>query len=306
VARLDCHEPRAKQNLSRTRNSHSAFSHTFVSLSAKKTMKQKHRAAENIPGLIYTHLATQRVVGEQFIAEHGLCYIISGNLKVVDAGETRIYNPGDILFYRKNFLSRFTKQPEEKREFRSVTVVFDRDSLTAFAEQYGVAYEEPFPRNSAVLKLDNDILLENYFKTLFPYFDAALPEHLINLKRQEALMILLQVNPALKNILFHFEMPDKIDLEAFMEQHFRFNVELKRFAWLSGRSLATFKRDFEKVFHTTPGRWLQQRRLEEAHYLIREKSRRPSDVYQEVGFESLAHFSYAFKQQYGITPSGIQ
>lgn len=279
-------------------------------------MSRKLPVPRNIPGLIYTHLTTQRVAGEQFIAEHGLCYIVSGNLKVADAGEVRVFSAGDILFYRKNFLSKFTKQPaagkamagkpEEKRECRSVTVVFDRDSLTAFAEQYGMAYEEPFPRDNAVLKLKNDILLENYFKTLVPYFDATLPEHLINLKRQEALMLLLQVNPALRNILFQFDMPDKIDLEAFMEQHFRFNVELKRFAWLSGRSLATFKRDFEKVFHTTPSRWLQQRRLEEAHYLIKEKSRRPSDVYQEVGFESLSHFSSAFKQLYGVTPSGIQ
>jgi len=269
-------------------------------------MSKKLPPAKTIPGLVYTHLATERVVGEQFIAEHGICYIVSGNLKVVDGGETRVFNPGDILFYRKNFLSKFTKQPEEKLEFRSVTVVFDRESLTTFAEQYGMVYEEPFPKDNAVLKLKNDVLLENYFKTLVPYFDAALPEHLINLKRQEALMILLQINPALKNILFQFDMPDKIDLEAFMEQHFRFNVEMKRFAWLSGRSLATFKRDFEKVYHTTPGRWLQQRRLEEANYLIREKSRRPSDVYQEVGFESLSHFSYAFKQQYGVTPSGIQ
>jgi AraC family transcriptional regulator, exoenzyme S synthesis regulatory protein ExsA len=68
---------------------------------------------------------------------------------------------------------------------------------------------------------------------------------------------------------------------------------------------ANFKRDFEKIFHTSPGNWLLQKRLQEAHYLIKEKGNKPSDVYLEVGFEDLSHFSYAFKNAYGIAPSKI-
>ncbi|GAB3503119.1 AraC family transcriptional regulator [Emticicia fontis] len=258
-----------------------------------------------MPGVVYSHHNAQRVIGEQFIAEHGLCYIVSGYLKVADSDGNKTFSAGDIVFYRKNFLSKFIKQPEESQDFKSITVVFDKASLLQFSEQYGISEEAVFEQKGAVFKISHDILLENYFKTLLPYFDASLPESLINLKRQEALMLLLEVNPVLKNILFQFDMPHKIDLEAFMQQSFRFNVDVKRFAYLSGRSLSSFKRDFEKVFHTTPNRWIQQRRLEEAHYLIKEKSRRPSDVYYEVGFESLSHFSYAFKQHYGINPSNI-
>ncbi len=36
-----------------------------------------------------------------------------------------------------------------------------------------------------------------------------------------------------------------------MNEHYRFNVDLPRFAYLTGRSLATFKRDFEKIYHTS-------------------------------------------------------
>ena len=99
--------------------------------------------------------------------------------------------------------------------------------------------------------------------------------------------------------------PGKIDLEAFMNKNFHFNVELDRFAHLTGRSLATFKRDFEKLFHITPNRWLQQRRLQEAHYLIKEKGKAPSAIYLELGFEDLSHFSFAFKKLYGLAPSRI-
>jgi len=51
---------------------------------------------------------------------------------------------------------------------------------------------------------------------------------------------------------------------------------------------------------------LQQRRLREAHYLITEKGKRPSDVYLEVGFEDLSHFSFAFKKNFGVAPSAVK
>ncbi len=188
-------------------------------------MSRKLPVAPSIPGLVYTHLTAQRVIGEQFIAEHGLCYIVSGDLKVIDA--ERQGSSAQAIYCsteRTSCLSSPNNRPPLKlwpasrrrqHEFRSVTVVFDRDSLDAFAEQYGMVYEEPFPKDNAVLKLKNDILLENYFKTLVPYFEATLPDHLVNLKRQEALMLLLQVNPALKNILFQFDMPDKMRPGSF-------------------------------------------------------------------------------------------
>lgn len=259
-----------------------------------------------LSGIVYSMFETQRIVGEQYIDEHGLCYIISGNLKVADASGNKVFGAGDLLFFRKNFLAKFTKQPVDRSSFRSITIVLNRNILQEFSKQYNVVYEEPYVLDDAVLQLDRNRLMEHFYTSLMPYFEAPLPDQLVQLKKQEALMLLLQLNPKLKNVLFDFGQPGKIDLEAFMQQNFRFNVDLKKMAFLTGRSLATFKRDFEKVFHTTPNRWIQRRRLEEAHYLIKEKSRRPSDVYHEVGFETISHFSYSFKQFFGFNPSSIQ
>jgi AraC-like DNA-binding protein len=32
---------------------------------------------------------------------------------------------------------------------------------------------------------------------------------------------------------------------------------------------------------------------------------RPSEVYLEVGFENLSHFSFAFKKTFGLTPTKL-
>jgi AraC-like DNA-binding protein len=116
-------------------------------------------------------------------------------------------------------------------------------------------------------------LLKSFVDSLMPYRDFQPPNNpqLMALKLKEAILVLLQTNPEMKDILFDFSDPGKIDLEGFMNQNFHFNVQLKRFAYLTGRSLATFKRDFEKIFHISPSRWLVQRRLEAAHYLIKEE-----------------------------------
>ena len=73
----------------------------------------------------------------------------------------------------------------------------------------------------------------------------------------------------------------------------------------TGRSLTSFKQDFKKGFGDTPGRWLVRKRLQEAYFLIDKKGRKASDVYIEVGFEDLSHFSFAFKKQFGVAPTQL-
>lgn len=84
-----------------------------------------------------------------------------------------------------------------------------------------------------------------------------------------------------------------------------FNMTLAKFSYLTGRSIATFSRDFKKAFNTTPQKWLTERRLQLAHYQLSEKQRKPIDVYYEAGFENLSHFSYAFKKHFGYAPNAI-
>jgi len=74
-------------------------------------------------------------------------------LKVTDAGKTRVFGAGNLVFYRINFLSKFTKIPNEKEPFRFVTVIFDRDILLKFSQQYNVVYDNSYPVKDPVLQL---------------------------------------------------------------------------------------------------------------------------------------------------------
>jgi AraC-like DNA-binding protein len=269
-------------------------------------MKTEQSPLSTGPKIVYSHYDSRQVASEQCVAVHGLTYLLAGSLRVTEAGTSQTFGAGSLLFSRKNFLAKFTKQPAENSPFQAITVLFDQALLLEFSQQYGAGGQLPFVASPAVSNLAATALLRDFFATLQPYFEGSLPAPLARHKQREALQLLLQAQPALHAVLFDFGQPGKIDLETFMRQNFRFNLEVKQLAYLTGRSLAAFKRDFEKIFHTSPNRWLYQKRLAEAHYLLQEESRRPSEVYHEVGFESLAHFSHAFKQLFGCNPSSIR
>lgn len=255
------------------------------------------------PQILYSCYHTRSREGEQFVAEHVFSYQLAGTMVLDDGDREYVFNEGDFRFCRRNHLLKFNKIPPENGEFRSITVYLDQQSLRDLSLAYGYKGRHTPPGN-AVLQLRPEPLYQSYMSSLLPYLENETNgnEDLLNLKLREAVLILLKTNPELEEILFDFSEPGKIDLEAFMLKNYHFNVELRRFAYLTGRSLATFKRDFEKIFNSSPSRWLQHRRLQEAHYLITKKGKAPSDVYLELGFEDLSHFSYAFKKLFGTTP----
>ncbi len=47
------------------------------------------------------------------------------------------------------------------------------------------------------------------------------------------------------------------------------------------------------------------KRLTDAYYLLKQKGAKVTDVYLDVGFKDLSHFSFAFKKAYGVAPSMV-
>lgn len=254
--------------------------------------------------IILSHYDKRSISGENIINQHAFAFQMSGSLTVRDGSSTVVIEPGDFRLNVRNKLAKFTKQPATNGTYDVVSVIFDEATLRSFAERHQLASTGQVV-TAPVIKLKKDPLYRGFIDALQPYLPHLTPDNtdLVKLKVEEALIILMKVQPELKDVLFDFADPAKIDLKAFMEQHYKYNLSMARFAYLTGRSLSAFKRDFEKAYHITPAKWLQQKRLEEAYYLLKEKHQKTSDVYAEVGFEDLSHFSFVFKKHFGISPS---
>jgi len=229
---------------------------------------------------------------------HMLIWFISGETKIVQADATYFFKKGDIFLIPRNQLATIINYPVNGQPHKTVVMHLTTDRLRDF---YANLTAKPKAAESQkIYAFNNHPLLESCLASLVPYFEMKeLPENIATLKITEAISILRTIDKGIDNVLANFEEPGKIDLADYMEKNFMFNLPLEKFGYLTGRSLTTFKRDFSRVFNTTPQRWLTQKRLELAHYQFVEKKKKPIDVCYEVGFENLSHFSYAFKKHFG-------
>jgi AraC-like DNA-binding protein len=235
---------------------------------------------------------------------HMLIWFISGETKIVQADATYFFKRGDIFLIPRNQLATIINYPTNGLPHKTVVMHLSVNRLRNFYA--GLNVKQRAVDASKIYLFNHHPLLESCLASLVPYFDLKeLPEEIASLKIKEAISILRSIDENIDPILANFDEPGKIDLADYMLKNFMFNLPLEKFGYLTGRSLTTFKRDFSKLFNTTPQRWLTQKRLELAHYQFVEKKKKPVDVCYEVGFENLSHFSYAFKKHFGYTPTEL-
>jgi len=258
--------------------------------------------------IVYSLISEKKREKDKFLTESVLAFQISGQLTLETSGQKISTKRGDMLLMRKHQLVKITKTPLQGEDYKIIFILFSEDILRKYALENQIDIEQKYKGKPNILIAGKEFL-QGFFQSLIPYLEkpqARITNKLGILKVKEAVELLLYSMPGLKAFLFDFSEPHKIDLEKFMLSNFHFNVPVEKFAQLTGRSLAGFKRDFQKTFGTSPRQWLQNKRLTEARYQIEKKSKKPSAIYLDLGFESLSHFSNSFKQKFGVAPTELR
>ena len=87
-----------------------------------------------------------------------------------------------------------------------------------------------------------------------------------------------------------------------MENNFDKPLKMEDYAYLTGRSVTTFRRDFKNHFDITPQKWIKTKRMERAMTILNEQNISVTELAFEVGYENISYFIQAFKSQYGLSP----
>ena len=243
----------------------------------------------------------------KMIHDHMLAYVYSGELVLHEKGQDIYVHKGECVFMRRDNQVSMDKRPLGEEQFQGIFMQFKREFLREF---FKTLPKEDIPidtqRNKpSVIKLPKTPDIDSLFQAMVPYFDASQKpsEALMRLKLQEGVHSLLNIDIKFYSSLFDFTEPWKIDLLEFMEKNFMFDMTLEEFASYTGRSLATFKRDFKKISDLSPQKWLIDKRLQAARDLIKNGHKKVSEVYLDVGFKNLSHFSSAYKKMFGVSPT---
>ncbi|MDN3586029.1 AraC family transcriptional regulator [Pedobacter aquatilis] len=263
---------------------------------------------EILPGVIfYSYLSTQKKQKACFWNHHTLILQVSGKFKLETSAQSISMGAGEMLLIGKNQLGTLTKTPSENGSYETIVISLQEDLMRKIALEEKIKSQDKYIGSPNLLIPSNEFL-QGYFQSIVPYArssGATMTDEMGILKVKEGIKLLLLALPALRYFLFDYAEPHKIDLEKFMLNNFHFNVPVEKFAQLTGRSLAGFKRDFQKAFALPPRQWLLSRRLDAAKSLIENKHLKPSAIYLDLGFESLSHFSHSFKKKFGLMPSQL-
>ena len=241
--------------------------------------------------------------------EYAINYVYSGEM-ILDNGKEQIrVGKGECVFIPRNHHITMYKKTKDGERYCGIFLMFTRRFLREMYSKFG---QGKVPANT--LKLDPDVIklpktveLASLFASMTPYFDPEVKpkDDFMNLKLQEGLLALLHIDNRFAPTLFDFNQPWKIDIMEFLNENYMYEFTMEEMAHYTGRSLATFKRDFKKISDLTPEKWLIRKRLEVAYAKMKEGGKKVVDVYAEVGFKNPSHFSTAFKKQYGIPPTAV-
>lgn len=263
---------------------------------------------EILPGVIfYSHLSAERREKVCFWKDPTLILQVSGQFTIETSEQTLSMMAGEMLLIGKNQVGTLTKTPVSGGHYETIVISLQEKLLRKIVLEEKLEADRKYVGPPNMLIPSNEFL-RGYFQSIVPYArqsGAEMTDEMGILKVKEGVKLLLHAVPELRNFLFDFSEPYKIDLEKFMLSNFHFNIPVEKFAQLTGRSLASFKRDFQKTFGSPPRRWLQDKRLKVARHLIETKHQKPSAIYLDLGFESLAHFSHSFKEKFGKAPSEL-
>lgn len=240
--------------------------------------------------------------------EHTLIYVYSGELEISGGGRKSVLRAGDCAFMRRDNRLWLRKRVVGGRPYRSIVLKFSRSFLRDF---YQTLDKREIPvgahrdKASFVRFPEDRVDVRSLFQSVIPYFDAGVKpsEEILRLKMTEGVYAVLNTDKNLYASLFDFVEPWKIDIVDFMERNYMNDLSLEDIAYYTGRSLATFKRDFKKVSELSPQKWLIRRRLEAAHSLIASGAKRVTEACFDVGFKNLSHFSKVYKDFYGVAPT---
>lgn len=235
-----------------------------------------------------------------------IVYTLNGKKTLRHRGKTWSLTDDKSLFVRR---TAYSQEMDDVLGWEVIVFIFQDDFLReAFKENRQHLSLKNLPATPTDMLIDINVneTTRAFFYSMVPYFLQKTPpsESLLELKFKELLFNLLAdpVNSCFLAYVNSIADQDKTPLWQIMEANYTFNLSIDDFARIAQRSLASFKREFQEYYRTSPGKWLTNKRLEYSKLLLDASKKNVSEIAYESGFENISHFSRVFKEKYSLSP----
>lgn len=227
-----------------------------------------------------------------------------GKKQVHFAGNSIAVNKDQSLLLKKgNWL--WTELLETEAVYYCKLFFFSEKILQEFIEKH-LENSIEATQDTPYFIIRNDAYITSYLNSLSTISSAPaiFMENLLAIKFEELLLYLIQKYGKQFEIYLHSLIgKDSSPFKRIVESKIHSNLKLEEIAFLCHMSLSTFKRRFIHEYKVSPGKWLQDKRLQKAKETLEEGTLKPSEIYLDFGYNNLSNFSIAFKNKFGFSPS---
>ncbi len=244
-------------------------------------------------------------------SEACFAYIMDGDNQYLLEEEHIKAEPGKVILSLcgNTMAQMLPRQREGDGIVSSIVVHFHRELLLKVYKNTKPPYwkELEKPVVKYIVQAAASELVKQYFQGVAHLFDhlEAVTNDILVLKLKEIILLLLQTKES--------EKITQIMRSLFSERTFTFKeivegniceaLSLEHLAALTHHSLSSFKREFKRIYDTSPGVYIMNRRTEKVADLLKVSDKTISSIGYECGFSSPTHLSRIFKAKYGVTPS---
>lgn len=265
--------------------------------------KVKKIMIDGLSSIVHKSIDTIDTETDHYVATHVISIVLKGKLKVQTyyEGEQFLASQNQVVFIPKGRYMISDIIPENDA-FEAVFFFIEDDLINSFLEnKEDLENADDFRyvlKYARELKIFTETILELYKNESNNY------KEITKLKLLELLYLFYntdQRNNFLK-ILKSLQKTTKRNIKEIMEANFDKPLLVEDYAFLTGRSVSSFRRDFKRYFGASPKEWLANKRLEKAKILLSTTDLNINQVALEIGFDNDSHFIYQFRKRYGETP----
>ena len=258
---------------------------------------------------LHKRLTTPTLDREGYVSNHAVSIVLAGEQRIRPyEAPTLGARAGEVLLLARGMYHITDLLPADGA-FVSVLCYFDDTDIQTFLSRTAVSqFDRTPPPAHLWLGARPGVVL--FARTLVELYgrDAPTGDPLLASKTQELLYLLARAygERPFAHFLFNLTLPRRRRLVDFLEQNYAKPLRVEDYAYLTGRSLSSFRRDCQAQLGQSPQSWLLDRRMALAKQLLHDPERPVADVAAEVGYTYPGNFVRAFRKRTGMPPTAYQ
>ena len=232
-----------------------------------------------------------------------ISFLISGQEHLSIEGEPDlVVNSGDMVLIPPG-VPFYTDFRHQDGPLRAYLFFFSRALVQAFEDDI----EPPVtPTKGTVLCMRNNKRLTTFMHSLDEiYAGSGATNTVVKLKLLELLHFVagqVGLAPTMQSLRYPHPTKRAPDIRDIMRSHFAPDLTVDDYARISGRPIASFRRDFKRLYGMPPGQWLFHEKMHRAANLLSSEDITVTEVALRLGYQSTSHFIERFRAHFGETP----